>query len=135
MRHIPTLHAWTYYRHLLANPYRLFQLHGENARVFLHGPMNEHGDFSEQLASRMEFISNVQLIRAVDRLYFSRDEDGGKPKRVAAVKQRRPGTLRRLVDVLWQFDLTYDLYAMTAEQILALLPSEFERWRRTTATA
>jgi hypothetical protein len=43
--------------------------------------------------------------------------------------------VRRLVAVIQQFDLTYDLYAMTADQILTLLPPEFDRWRRPAATA
>jgi len=132
-RHIPSLHAWTYYRHLLAGPCRLLHLHGENARLFLHGPLHKHGDFSEQLASRMELITNGRLIEAVNRLYFSPDAEGGAPKRGASTRTR-PGNVRRLVAVIQQFDLTYDLYAMTSQQILALLPAEFERWRRPSAT-
>jgi hypothetical protein len=133
-RHIPSLHAWTYYRHLLAGPCRLLHLHGPNARLFLHGPLHKHGDFSEQLASRMELITNGRLIEAVNRLYFSPDADGGQPKRGAATRTRH-GNVRRLVAVIQQFDLTYDLYAMTADQILALLPPEFNHWRRITTTA
>jgi len=132
-RHIPSLHAWTYYRHLLAGPCRLLQLHGENARLFLHGPLHKHGDFSEQLASRMEFISNRQLIEAVHRLYFASHPEDGRPKR-GATTRTRPGNLRRLIAVIQQFDLTYDLYAMTCDQILALLPPEFARWQRATET-
>ncbi|MFO7599969.1 MAG: hypothetical protein R6X27_09205 [Candidatus Desulfacyla sp.] len=40
-----------------------------------------------------------------------------------------PGTLYRFIDVVQQLDLTYDLYSMTGEQILQLLPNEFDRWR------
>jgi hypothetical protein len=32
--------------------------------------------------------------------------------------------------VVQQLDLTYDLYSMTGEQILQLLPGEFDRWRK-----
>ena len=96
--------------------------------MFLHGPLHQHGDFSEQLASRMELITNRSLIEAVDRLYFSPRPDGGTTKRGAATRSR-PGNVRRLIVVVQQLDLTYDLYAMTSEQILSLLPSEFDAWR------
>jgi len=41
-----------------------------------------------------------------------------------------PGTLYRFIDVVQQLGLTYDLYSMTGDQILQLLPSEFDRWRQ-----
>jgi hypothetical protein len=33
------------------------------------------------------------------------------------------------VHVLQQLDVTYDVYGMTGQQILDLLPLEFDRWR------
>jgi len=119
-----------YYRHLLAGPCRLLQVHGTYSRVFLYGPLTQHGDFSEQLASRTERVSNRALIEAVDALYFDSDaEGGGRPKR-GALTRTRAGNLRRLVAVMDQFDLTYDLYAMSSQQILDLLPKEFSPWQR-----
>lgn len=128
-RHVLSRHAQKYYRHLLAGPYRLLAHHGETARVFLYNPLPQHGDFSEQLASRMQIISNRALIAAVDRLYFDPTPNTtGKPKR-GALTRSRPGNLRRLVAVIQQFDLTYDMYAMSTEEILELLPDEFSRWK------
>ena len=128
-RHVLSQHSQKYYRHLLAGPYRLLQLHNEKSRVFLCGPLTEHGDFSEQLASRMQIITNRSLIEVVDALYFdSASPTPGRPKR-GALTRSRAGNLRRLISVIQQFDLTYDLYAMTPTQILELLPKEFERWR------
>ncbi|MCI0361142.1 MAG: hypothetical protein L0211_21895 [Planctomycetaceae bacterium] len=128
VRHVLSPFFKKYYRHLLGGPCRLLQLHGEFARVFLYGPLPEHGDFSEQLASRMQIITNRALIEAVDRLYFdAKAEGGGRPKR-GALTRSRAGNLRRLVAVIQQFDLTYDLYAMSADEIIELLPKEFGRW-------
>jgi hypothetical protein len=134
-RHVLSDHSQKYYRHLLAGPYRLFQLHGDSARVFLYGPLPEHGDFSEQLASRMQFITNRSLISAISQLYFDPHASAaGRPKR-GALTRSRPGNLRRLIAVVQQFDLTYDMYAMTASQILDLLPGEeFSRWRSAPST-
>src|SRR6266581_1220942 len=114
-----------YYRHLVAGPYRIFRLHGERARVLLHAPVHTHGDFSEQLGSRAEFITNGGLINAADLLYF--DESVRNPKR-GATNRKRPGTLRRFISVVQQLDVTYDLYSMTGSQIVSLLPPEFGVW-------
>jgi len=109
-------------------------MHQTCARTFLHGPLDKHGDFSEQLASRMELISNRNLIEAVDRLYVSLRPEGAAPKR-GATTRTRPGNLRRLIAIVQQFELTYDLYAMAASQILKLLPPEFDRWRRNSSAS
>ena len=40
-----------------------------------------------------------------------------------------PGSLYRLLDVLDQLSMTYDVYGMAAERILPLLPPEFDRFK------
>jgi hypothetical protein len=52
----------------------------------------------------------------------------GSFKRGAGTKTR--GAPRRLADLLNQLDLTFYLYGMTADELLALLPKEFDRFRR-----
>jgi hypothetical protein len=41
----------------------------------------------------------------------------------------RKGGARRLVAFLNQITLTYDIYSMSKEQLLNLLPSEFNRFK------
>jgi hypothetical protein len=57
--------------------------------------------------------------------------DPGKAnaKRGAYSSKRKPGTLLRFIDVVQQLDLTYDLYGMAGDQVLDLLPQEFDDWR------
>lgn len=123
-------HFRHYYRHLLAGPFRIYRLHGESARLLLHPPVYTHGDFSEQLASRMEFITNRGLIQAVHALYYDAGKDA--PKR-GATNRKKPGTLRRFIALIHQLDLTYDLYSLNGQQILRLLPNEFDTWRPATS--
>lgn len=47
------------------------------------------------------------------------------PKKGAA--GRGPGSVRRLADILNQFDLTWDLYMMRTADMLKLMPREFTR--------
>jgi hypothetical protein len=120
-------HFRHYYRHLLAGAYTLFRQYRDGAGVLLAGAVDKFDDFNEQLASRQEFVSNAGIIEAVDLLYY--DQGSDRPKRGAASNKRRPGTLRRFVDVIQQLDLTYDLYSLTGPELLKLLPPEFNRWR------
>lgn len=112
-------------RHLLAGPYRLYRIHGEHARVLLYPPVHQHGQFVYDLGYRRDFLTNRGLIEAIDRLYWNPRTH--RPKRGAA--SDRAGSLRRLIAVLQQLELNYDLYGMNASEILALLPKEFDVWR------
>jgi hypothetical protein len=111
--------------HLLAGAYRLFRMHGENARVLLHTPLHQHGRFVFDLGYRRDFVTNRGLVHAIDLLYWNARTR--RPKRGAAGD--RPGSLRRLITVLQQLELNYDLYGMSAHEILSLLPPEFDVWR------
>jgi len=67
---------------------------------------------------------NRGILESVYSLYL--DKPTEKPKRGSLMKNS-PGTLYRFVDVAQQLDLAYDLSSMTGEQILQLLPNEFDR--------
>ena len=128
-RHIlqPGRDWWHFYRHLLAGPVRTFDFHRERGKLLLYGPVNIQGDWVEQLCSRQEIASNRGVIEAATILYW--DEQSKRPKKRAAPSEHRPGTLRRFVDVIQQLELTYDLNSMTGEEVLELLPPEFNAWR------
>jgi len=116
-----------YYRHLLAGPFRIYRAHRDHiddARVLLCTPPHSPGDVAEQLASRQELVTNSAIVQAATLLYV--DNDTGSIKRGAA--GRGPGSARRLAQVLGQFDITWDLYSMSATDILEFLPAEFDRF-------
>ena len=122
-----------YYRHLLYGPYRIYRLHSSSphkGRLLLCQNVDSPGDFSEQLASRMELVTNKSVFSAADQLYY--DVIRNQPKR-GATNRDNPGNLRRFIDILQQLDVTYDLYGLSGEQIVSLLPNEFSRWRSSTS--
>lgn len=136
-RWIPdTGHAFRYYRHLLAGPYRIYHTHRSDpkrAMILLCGSLSQPGEIVEQLASRQELVTNASLLGAATVLYL--DEKTGLAKRGATSTEKlndrtrgKPGTVRRLVEVYTQFDLTWDLYAMDTDSVVALLPKEFARF-------
>lgn len=125
-RWIPSGGAFRYYRHLLAGPllvYLRYKREPETAMIVLCQPPHTPGDFVEQLASRIDFVACPAILGAATRLYY--DADAKKPRRGAGSTERKPGTLRRFVDVVQQFDCTYDLYSMSPGDLLGILPSEF----------
>ncbi len=117
------------YRHLLAGGYRVYRAHRdypEAAMVLLHTPLPIIGHFWFQLASRMEQVTNRAIMEAATELYVG--QRGTKAKR-GATSEKTPGSVFRFAAVLNQFDPVWDLYAMKKEQILKLLPGEFDRFR------
>lgn len=128
-RWVPVGHAFRYYRHLLAGPYlvyRSFRDQPEMAMILLCGPLDRMSDYVEQLAGRQELIQNKAVIEIATKLYF--DSRTGRPKRGTAPTEHRAGTLRRLVDVTDQLDMTWDLQSLTATELLNKLPGEFGRY-------
>src|SRR5690606_6929160 len=92
-----------YYRHFIASTFRIYSTLGkENSLLFLNRPVNDHGDFIEQLASRQEIISNPNLISVAHSLYW--DKAKNKPKRGASDREK-PGNLRRLIRFFGQIEL------------------------------
>ena len=130
-RHIPQVTNFQrYYRHLLAGPWRIYRTHRDDpvrALVVLCQPLHTPGDLVEQLASRQELVTNRAFLAAATTLYV--DPQTRLPKRGGGGKSR--GTSRRLADVCNQFDVTWDLYAMEADELLARLPKEFQRFQPT----
>ena len=129
-RHIPdAANFQRYYRHLLAGPWRIVRTHRDapdRALAVLCQPLHKPGDIVEQLASRQELVTNRAFIAAATRLYV--DATTQQPRSGSGGKTR--GAPRRLADFCNQLDVTWDLYAMEAGELIEKLPKEFDRFRR-----
>lgn len=133
VRLIPAVNSYLkYYRHLLLGPYLIFRAHREHperALALLAAPVHTPGEVVGQIAAYQELVTNRAVVEAATLLYV--DPVTRKLKRGTSGKGN--GAPRRLAAVLNQFDLTWDLYAMDAQSILALLPKEFDRFRNNEA--
>ena len=127
-RWVPAVNSFrNYYRHLLAGPYFICRAHRDNpqhAMAALATPLHSPGDIVEQLASRQELVTNHSVMEAATKLYIG---ENGRPKPRAA--GRGAGSARRLADVLTQLDLTWDLYDLSVDKLLELLPPEFDEFK------
>lgn len=115
-----------YHKHLLAGPFQTYKTYGNRARLILHGPVHTSNDIHLKLAERQNFITNPSIVGVADALYF--DQDKNKPK-LGAQSKTRGGSLHRFINVIQQLELTFDLYSMSSEEILKLLPKEFDAWQ------
>lgn len=105
----------------------MYSIHGENARPLLAGKLTAGGEAAEAMASRQHLFGNRPLFEALDKLYVAESDDGWEVKRGA--RGKGGGSMRRLGKVMRQYDLTYDFYDMTGDQILNVLPSEFDKYK------
>ena len=117
-----------YYRHLLFGPFSICRAHSDNperAMAVLCTPVYRPGDAVESLASRQDLITSPTVMQVATNLYVRRN---GKYKHGARNKDK--GSARRFAAVMMQFDTTYDLDQITVQDLLNLLPQEFNKFRR-----
>lgn len=114
-----------YYRHLLAYPCRLYSELGDAAKIFLVGTFLKRGEITEQFGAYQEIALNKGILDAANLMYW--DNVTGSIKRGAAGKGA--GSARRLVRIIRQYQMTYDLNSMKGEEIAGLLPDEFNKWK------
>lgn len=120
------------HRNRLLAAWDIYTRHGEaRARGLLSHPVSAMEQLADRLLGAVEAYRAPGIMDLANRLYT--DPATGMQKSGIAGggrdNQRPPGGIVRLLDVLNQLYMTYDVYGMTAEQLLPLLPAEFERWQ------
>lgn len=119
------------HRNRLLAAWDIYTRHGdERAQGLLSAPVWGMEHLADRLLGAVETYRSEGVMELANRLYT--DPATGVQKSGIAGgggNQRPPGGVVRLLDVLNQLYMTYDVYGMTAEQIAELLPSEFDRWR------
>ncbi|MBS1656451.1 MAG: hypothetical protein JSU05_16470, partial [Bacteroidetes bacterium] len=108
-----------FYRHLLAYPSRVYSELEDSSKIFLIGSFVKRGEVTEQFGAYQEIALNKPIIDAANILYW--DDSTKNLKRGAAGKGG--GSARRLVRIIRQYQMTYDLNSMKGNEIVELLPS------------
>ena len=129
-RFIPSGQTNSYYRHNVFSPYNTFKIHGaDNGAAFLTAAkdVSVWPESNEQILSTSGIASSKSIVAAATRLYFDQSTEKLKP---GASSKDHGGSMRRFRTVYWQLYETYDLRSMTPEQILDVLPPEFNRFKQ-----
>ena len=119
-------------KHHLAGTYLLYNKHGSLAKALLLDKMNKLSYFREHLISRKNFINCKPLLEVMNKLYFDDGNNLLKKGVTKRIKNRKgkmipnAGTHRRLLHFEKRLERNYDFYSMTSDQILSILPNEFD---------
>ncbi len=121
------------YRHYLWSAWRLYEQHGENVAFLLNRPVTDSGDIAKAILDYPRVFNS----RGVPRLVMDLYTDGDRMKRGFSTRKRtngpppKPGNVWHLIErVLPQLELTYDVYGMKPDALLAILPEPFHAWAR-----
>ncbi len=114
-----------FFRHRVAGPYRLFKLYDELSEPFLLSPPGEQSGLYTTLTDSAFYTETRCLVEAVNLLYF---DPRTKRLRKNYNSKDQPGSLPRLLAVVDQLDLTYDLLGIDGKALLKCLPDEFSEW-------
>ena len=112
------------YRHYLWSAWRLHQAHGESAAYLLDQSWTSWPDIAERAFGSPRIFNSVGVVSLILALYT----DGKSQKRQIS---RTRGGLRHLIRVLAQLERTYDVYGMSTDALLNILPPDFDRWKPT----
>lgn len=119
------------HRNRLLAAWDIYTRHGDaRARGLLSHPVSGMEQLADRLLGALEAYRAPGVMDLANRLYTDPATGMQKPGIASGGRnQKPPGGIARLRDVLDQLYMTYDVYGMTAEQLLALLPPEFDRWQ------
>jgi hypothetical protein len=105
----------------------VYTRYGDQAIHLLQGQVYQESSLYHEVVGRQDLIANPAVVGLTRSLYF--DESRQNLKNNAVDSKAPPGSIRRLVAVLMQLDLTYDLHRMSEKDLFALLPQrEFGPW-------
>ena len=116
-------------RNIVCSALAIYHLHEDSARLSLHGPAYVVSDYAEQIGATEDIMLNPVMIEVLDRLYW--DEENNRPK--TGLRGPPPyvdGSYRRFVNKTYGFYgqhyQTYDFWTMTVDEVIALLPEEYQ---------
>lgn len=124
------------YRLILRSAWWAVRLHGKGAKIVLGSKESPWGELAEQILGRSQLSSHPIFFEVAKDLYL---DESGTMKRGAAGKRdknarKNPkaraglGAVRRLAMTINQFGKTYNTRAISAHQMIALLPKEYTRF-------
>lgn len=115
-----------FYRHLLYIAWYVLRIAPNHNRLFLNGSVSSLDEVTRLVMERLYLTRIPCLFEVLDRLYW--DQSRGKAKSGMVTRENvKPGDLRHRLPIrVRQLEKTYDLFSLTADQLIDLLGTEFE---------
>jgi hypothetical protein len=115
-----------FYRHLLFISWYAAHIASPHDRLFMSAPVSSLDKVTSEVMKRLYLTRIPCIFEVLDRLYW--DEDRGRG-RVGIVDPRttKAGDLTHRFPIrMRQLEKTYDLFSLTADQLIELLGAEFQ---------
>jgi len=116
-----------FFRHRIAGVVRVYKRFGTDSEPLLLTPPGEQSSLYVTITDSVFYTETRCLVEAINLLYF---DARNRRLRRGYDAADEPGTLRRLLAVLDQLDLTYDLLGLDGKTLLRQLPEEFDVWKK-----
>jgi|TARA_B110000503_G_C7162954_1_gene420520 hypothetical protein len=113
-------------RHAIFTTWQLVANYGDVAQFLLCKELPVRGELVEQMMARQYYMSCEGVMGAAAQLYWDPEK---LSFRSGSASRKTAGCVSRFVAWLQQLELTYDLFSLNAEDLLALMPPEFDRFR------
>ena len=108
------------HRHYLRAAWQLYEVHGDDAGFLLDQHPTARGFIADRIFQSQRVFNSASVVPLILGLYT-------EASRMRRGFQDRPGGLRHLLRVLDQLERTHDVYGMTHEALIRILPPEFAR--------
>lgn len=109
------------HRHYLRAAWHLFESYGEEAAFLLDQAPASRGAIADRIFQSQRVFNSTGLVPLILRMYTR----NGRQKKGF---QQRSGGLMHLIRVLDQLERTHDVYHMSPDAIIRILPPEFAPW-------
>jgi len=113
-------------RHAIFTTWQLVELYGEHSRYLLSRDLPVRGELIEQLMARQYFLSCAGVMQAASTLYYDPER---KTFKKGAAGRTSAGCVYRFVSWLQQLEINYDLFSISSDDLISLMPREFERFK------
>jgi len=93
----------------------------------LMGNADGQSKMEEQVMSRRvdpPLAHHTEFVKTLYRLYWDAEADDAK----SGARGEREGSVLHLIDLLTQFDLTFDIASLEVDDFMRLLPNDFKRF-------
>lgn len=114
------------YRHSVFMTWQLVSAFGEDARFLLSKNLSVRGELIEQLMARQYYLGCEGVMRAASQIYFDNETKSFKK---GSAGRTSPGCVSRFVIWLQQLEINYDLFTMNRDDLIQLMPKEFDRFK------
>jgi len=114
------------HRHLVKSAVTNVIRFGEFAVVLMGSEIGQ-SKIEEQVMSRRvdpPLAHHKEFVKTLHRLYWDAEADDLK----SGARSEGPGSVMHMIDLLTQFDLTFDISSLEADDFMRLLPKDFNKF-------